>query len=97
MTLVPSPDGLNLSLVCDSCGHTVKDIESPAEHWSVVWAVISRTGWTGSPLAIGPHHCAECTDAAVPDRPGGMPRRPGNGAWSASLAARPPPGEQRDG
>jgi hypothetical protein len=89
VTLVPSPDGLSLSLVCDSCGQSVKDIESRAEHWSVVWAVITRTGWTGSPLAIGPHHCAECASAPVRDVRDTAHRPPSDGPWTVNL--RDPP------
>lgn len=60
MTVIPDAEGQLLSLVCDTCGQAVKDIDSPPDQWTVVWAVISRTGWTGTPLALGPHHCPQC-------------------------------------
>ena len=64
MTVVPGTDPQKLSLVCDSCGHTLDGIESHVDHWPVVWALISRQGWAGSPLPIGPHHCPQCVGPA---------------------------------
>lgn len=64
MTVVPGAHPQTLSLVCDSCGQAVDQIESSADHWPVVWAVISRQGWGGSPLVIGPHHCPQCFGSA---------------------------------
>jgi len=98
MTGVPAADGQSLSLVCDRCGHSVNAIESRAENWSVVWAVISRTGWTGSPLAIGPHYCPYCNDsatgpvdgpAAEPLAAGAAAARSANGSWHVSVIDEP--------
>jgi hypothetical protein len=83
VTLLPSLDGLSVSLVCDSCGQSVKDIESQFDHWPVIWAVIKRTGWTGSPLAIGPHHCAACSAPSADtaqSAPSGRNRRTSGGS-----------------
>lgn len=84
MTAVPSPDGQSLSLVCDGCGRTVPDIESPVQQWRVVWAVVSRTGWGGSRNAIGPHICPQCdpVPAGHPDPGSGGPDRRGPGSGS---------------
>jgi anti-sigma B factor antagonist len=68
VTVLPGPDEQTMTLVCDTCGHAINAIECRPEHWPVVWAVISRTGWSGSRLAIGPHRCPYCDGAA--DRPG---------------------------
>ena len=48
MTAVPGEDRSTFTLVCDSCGHRLPDIESALKHWSVTWAVIRPTGRTGS-------------------------------------------------
>lgn len=85
MTAVPGADPQTMSLVCDTCGHAVDGIESGAEHWPVVWALISRQGWGGSPLAIGPHHCPQCFGAAD----GGADIRRGDKAWGAVLTDHP--------
>ncbi|HWH02003.1 MAG TPA: STAS domain-containing protein [Pilimelia sp.] len=92
MTLVPGADADTLSLVCDSCGQTVTDIEATAGQWPVVWAVVARAGWAGSPLAIGPHHCAQCWAApppttAEPAAPAGAP--PGRTWDGAALVEHP--------
>lgn len=82
MTVMPGADPQTLSLVCDTCGQTVHGIESSTEHWSVVWAVISRHGWGGSPLTIGPHHCPQCFGAAATDD---RELRRGDHEWGAEL------------
>jgi anti-anti-sigma factor len=86
MTVVPGPDPQTLSLVCDTCGHAVDGIESSADHWPVVWALISRQGWGGSPLVIGPHHCPQCFGAAEAD---GRIIRRGDQEWGATLSNDP--------
>jgi anti-anti-sigma factor len=86
MTAVPGADPQTLSLVCDTCGQTVDGIESSADHWPVVWALISRQGWGGSPLAIGPHHCPQCFGAAAE---GDLSARRGDEEWGARLVDDP--------
>ncbi|MER7459260.1 STAS domain-containing protein [Micromonospora sp. NPDC126480] len=46
------------TLVCDVCGDTV---DAAATDGGLVWALIADHGWSGSPLADGPHRCAHCT------------------------------------
>jgi anti-anti-sigma factor len=94
MTGVPAPDGHSLSLVCDKCGHSVNAIESRAEHWPVVWAVISRTGWSGSPLVIGPHYCPNCNGSATgqfdgPAAAGAVAVSPITRSWNAGITDEP--------
>jgi anti-anti-sigma factor len=95
MTVVPGRDPETLSLVCDTCGHVVDGIESGAQHWPVVWAVISRQGWGGSPLAIGPHHCPDCFGVDGSDGADGGPGRPvveaagAERGWSAAISDEP--------
>jgi len=66
MTAMPGPTGRTLSLVCDGCGHAIEDIESPIMFWPVVWAVVSRSGWTGLPVPMGPHRCPQCSQPSPP-------------------------------
>jgi anti-sigma B factor antagonist len=44
----------------------VKDIDSRPPNWPVVWAVVSKHGWGGSPLMIGSHYCPRCCGAPPP-------------------------------
>ncbi len=78
VTAVPSRDVQRLDLICDGCGHSLSEINASMHNWDVVWALVSKQGWTGSPLAIGPHRCPQCNapspggteDATAPaDRP----------------------------
>jgi len=71
MTVVPEPEDGALSLVCDACGRAVTDIDAPLSLWAIVWTVVRRSGWTGSPSSVGPHRCPDC--AAAPYRPPGDP------------------------
>lgn len=80
MTVVPGAYPQTISLVCDTCGHTLDGIESSQEHWPVVWALITRQGWGGSPLVIGPHYCAQCFGRVDGDRTGH-----GYQEWDATL------------
>ncbi|MBY8870637.1 STAS domain-containing protein [Micromonospora sp. PLK6-60] len=59
MTAVP--DEHVLTLICDSCGDTITDSASPLTDAEVVWPLLAEQGWTGSPLAAGPHHCPHCS------------------------------------
>lgn len=61
MTVVPGTDGQTMSLVCDSCGASVRDIESPCGQWPLIWAIVSVAGWTGTSLSFGPHYCPGCS------------------------------------
>ena len=88
MTVVPGSGPQTLSVVCDTCGQTVDGIESSTDHWPVVWALISREGWGGSPLAIGPHHCPQCFDAATDGEPGNHVTG-GDREWGATLTDDP--------
>ncbi|WP_189046726.1 STAS domain-containing protein [Micromonospora sonchi] len=49
-----------VTLTCDSCGDTVAGPRVPSDS-EVAWALISEHGWSGSPLAAGPHRCTHCT------------------------------------
>ena len=80
MTVVPGADPQTISLVCDTCGHALDGIESGQEHWPVVWALVTRQGWGGSPLVIGPHYCGQCFGAVEGDRV-----REGYQEWDATL------------
>ncbi|GIJ24164.1 STAS domain-containing protein [Micromonospora lutea] len=52
-----------VTLTCDSCGDTVAAPRVPSGA-EVVWPLVSEHGWSGSPLAEGPHRCAHCTERA---------------------------------
>jgi anti-anti-sigma factor len=86
MTVVPGAEPHTLSLVCDTCGQAVDGIESTTEHWPVVWALISRQGWGGSPLAIGPHQCADCFGGGAGVQ---SQIRRGDDAWGVSMTEDP--------
>jgi anti-anti-sigma factor len=87
MTVVPGVAQQTLSVVCDTCGQVVDGIESSPDHWAVVWALISREGWGGSPLAIGPHYCPSCFGAAT--RGSGRSIQRGDQEWGATMADDP--------
>jgi anti-sigma B factor antagonist len=50
----------SLTLMCDECGDSFVGISSGIRNWDAVWALVTEQGWTGSPLAIGPHRCPRC-------------------------------------
>ncbi|MGC5054166.1 STAS domain-containing protein [Micromonospora sp. DT48] len=52
-----------VTLTCDNCGDTVAAPRVPSDA-EVVWPLVSEHGWSGSPLADGPHRCAHCTQLA---------------------------------
>ncbi|BCJ56813.1 STAS domain-containing protein [Micromonospora endophytica] len=62
-----------VTLTCDSCGDTVAGPRVPADG-EVAWALLAEHGWSGSPLAAGPHRCAHCTRLGPADSgvPGGI-------------------------
>ncbi|NJC71208.1 STAS domain-containing protein [Planosporangium thailandense] len=88
MTALPTRDREGIDLVCDSCGHRLPAISSRLRHWDVVWTLVSRHGWTGSPLAIGPHRCPQCTavESSTPDDAAATAQVPPL-PWSASVKA----------
>ncbi|MER5457080.1 STAS domain-containing protein [Micromonospora sp. NPDC002389] len=49
-----------VTLTCDNCGDIVTGSGAPSGG-EVVWTLLSEHGWSGSPLADGPHRCAHCT------------------------------------
>jgi anti-sigma B factor antagonist len=77
MTALPT-DLHQLNLICDACGYALNGINASMRDWDVAWALVTRKGWTGSPLPIGPHRCPTCS-AASPDRhqDGRLTRSPG--------------------
>jgi anti-sigma B factor antagonist len=60
----------SLAVICDQCGYSLADIDSSPDVWDVVWAVVSKYGWTGSSLIIGPHSCPDCSRAEQEAAPG---------------------------
>ncbi len=56
------------TLTCDVCGDMVVDAGTGPADGGVVWALVADHGWSGSPLADGPHRCAHCTRAAPTGR-----------------------------
>ncbi|WBB53454.1 STAS domain-containing protein [Verrucosispora sp. WMMD573] len=62
-----------VTLTCDNCGDTVTGPRTHSEA-EVVWPLVSEHGWSGSPLADGPHRCAHCTQLgpAAAGVPGGI-------------------------
>ncbi|MEV2240946.1 STAS domain-containing protein [Micromonospora sp. NPDC049891] len=62
-----------VTLTCDNCGDTVAAPRVPSDA-EVVWPLVSEHGWSGSPLADGPHRCAHCTQLgpAAAGVPGGI-------------------------
>ncbi|MBQ1047324.1 STAS domain-containing protein [Micromonospora sp. C51] len=62
-----------VTLTCDSCGDTVAGPRTHSDA-EVVWPLVSEHGWSGSPLADGPHRCAHCTQLgpAAAGVPGGI-------------------------
>lgn len=62
MTALPGNEPDTITVICDHCGHKHDGIESSIRYWDVVWALITKRGWSGTPAAIGPHRCPDCTD-----------------------------------
>ncbi|MDG4798085.1 STAS domain-containing protein [Micromonospora sp. WMMD1082] len=60
-----------VTLTCDTCGDTVAGPRVPSDT-EVVWPLVSEHGWSGSPLADGPHRCAHCTRLGPAGVPGGI-------------------------
>lgn len=61
MTAATTPDGTDLTLICDACGQSVTGLGATMHNWDLVWALFRRHGWTGARLATGPHSCGRCS------------------------------------
>ncbi|MFI7658516.1 STAS domain-containing protein [Micromonospora parva] len=59
MTVVP--DDHLMTLICDTCGDSVKATACVLPDAEVVWTLVSEQGWSGSPFATGPHRCPHCS------------------------------------
>lgn len=71
-------------LICDQCGgESVPEVTPDTE---MVWPIVARLGWTGSPFAVGTHRCRPCSIAGVP-QPDGL-REQAAPAHSASYDIR---------
>ncbi|MET7372649.1 STAS domain-containing protein [Micromonospora arida] len=64
MTVVP--DDHLMTLICDTCGDTVKATACVLPDAEVVWTLVSEQGWSGSPFATGPHRCPHCSLLPLP-------------------------------
>ncbi|GAA1798792.1 STAS domain-containing protein [Planosporangium flavigriseum] len=86
VTALPTRDRSAIDLICDSCGYLLPAISSRLRDWEVVWTLISRHGWTGSPMAIGPHRCPQCAGVVKSPITGGTDAtpRPAPIPWRAS-------------
>jgi anti-anti-sigma factor len=87
VSALPARDRESLNLSCDKCGQRLSGISSTLRDWSVVWTLISGHGWTGSPLAFGPHYCPGCTATAqreIPSDPE-VPAPAPHVRWRASI------------
>lgn len=84
MTALPTQDREGINLICDQCGQQLPGISSSLRNWDVVWALVSKHGWVGSPLAIGPHQCPRCS-GGEPAEPAPEPAQPPRDPrWHAS-------------
>jgi anti-anti-sigma factor len=59
MTVVP--DEHLMTLICDTCGETIRGTACVLPDAEVVWTLVAEHGWSGSPFATGPHRCPHCT------------------------------------
>ncbi|MEU8207872.1 STAS domain-containing protein [Micromonospora sp. NPDC049044] len=59
MTVVP--DDHLMTLICDTCGDSVRASACVLPDAEVVWTLVSEQGWSGSPFATGPHRCPHCS------------------------------------
>lgn len=62
MTVVLRSAG-TAELICDRCGAQDRATAAAHDH-DVVWPLVARVGWTGSPFATGTHRCPQCEHAA---------------------------------
>ncbi|WFE99922.1 STAS domain-containing protein [Micromonospora sp. WMMD964] len=59
MTVVP--DEYLMTLICDTCGETIRGTACVLPDAEVVWTLVAEHGWSGSPFATGPHRCPPCS------------------------------------
>ncbi|WP_433261174.1 STAS domain-containing protein [Micromonospora vinacea] len=59
MTVVP--DDYLMTLICDTCGETIRGTACVLPDAEVVWTLVAEHGWSGSPFATGPHRCPHCS------------------------------------
>ncbi|MBG6065071.1 STAS domain-containing protein [Micromonospora ureilytica] len=59
MTVVP--DEHLMTLICDTCGETIRGTACVLPDAEVVWTLVAEHGWSGSPFATGPHRCPHCS------------------------------------
>ncbi|RLP93277.1 anti-sigma factor antagonist [Micromonospora sp. BL4] len=59
MTVVP--DDHLMTLICDTCGDSIRATACVLPDAEVVWTLVSEHGWSGSPFATGPHRCPHCS------------------------------------
>ncbi|MFG3644272.1 STAS domain-containing protein [Micromonospora sp. NPDC047762] len=59
MTVVP--DEYLMTLICDTCGETIRGTACVLPDAEVVWTLVAEHGWSGSPFATGPHRCPHCS------------------------------------
>lgn len=93
MTALPAPTPDGLALICDGCGQSLNGISSSIRNWDVVWALLTKYGWSGSPMAIGPHQCPACdsgrtgstADGPGPAGPGTAPAPRPREPWRADI------------
>ncbi|MGC9670589.1 STAS domain-containing protein [Planosporangium sp. 12N6] len=87
MTALPTSDRQSLNLICDKCGHQLAGISSTLRNWDVVWALVTKHGWAGSPAAFGPHYCPDCAVTTTPTVPHGpdVPAPNPQFLWHASI------------
>ncbi|WCN79462.1 STAS domain-containing protein [Micromonospora sp. LH3U1] len=65
MTVVP--DDHLMTLICDTCGDSVRATACVLPDAEVVWTLVSEQGWSGSPFATGPHRCPHCSLLPISD------------------------------
>jgi anti-sigma B factor antagonist len=81
MTVVAGDEG-TATLICDRCG--CQDLSADVRRDSeVVWPLVARLGWAGSPFATGSHWCPQCCHAGAPPAAGtvGGDAPPAQGPW----------------
>ncbi|MFI6259912.1 STAS domain-containing protein [Micromonospora zamorensis] len=66
MTVVP--DEYLMTLICDTCGETIRGTACVLPDAEVVWTLVAEHGWSGSPFATGPHRCPHCSLLPPPRR-----------------------------
>ncbi|SIM69088.1 STAS domain-containing protein [Micromonospora cremea] len=64
MTVVP--DDHLMTLICDTCGDSIRATACVLPDAEVVWTLVSEHGWSGSPFATGPHRCPHCSLLPIP-------------------------------